>query len=86
MRADRGETKRDDAGESLRAAEADGCDLIVMGTQGQTGMDRVLAGSVADEVMRKARCPVLTVKDPVPAPMRESSVGGREPVAAAALE
>ncbi len=71
------------AEEILRAAEADGCDLIVMGTQGRTGMDRVLAGSVAEEVMRKAPCPVLTVKDPVRAPMQESKRSNRGPIAAA---
>ena len=40
------------------------CDLIVMGTHGRTGLDRMLMGSVAEEVLRRARCPVLAVKDP----------------------
>lgn len=38
-----------------------GFDLVVMGTKGSTGRDRVLAGSVAENVVRRARCPVLTV-------------------------
>ena len=38
-------------------------DLIVMGTHGRTGLRRMLMGSVAEMVMRRARCPVLTVKD-----------------------
>jgi len=40
------------------------CDLVVMGTHGRTGLGRLLLGSVAEEVMRKAPCPVLTVKMP----------------------
>ncbi len=54
----------DPATEILRvAAEAD-CDLIVMGTHGWTGLRRLLMGSVAETVVRKAPCPVLTVKTP----------------------
>jgi nucleotide-binding universal stress UspA family protein len=51
----------------LRAARETGCDLIVLGTHGRTGLGRVLMGSVAEEVVRKATCPVLTVKVPLPA-------------------
>src|ERR1035437_9785902 len=36
-------------------------DLIVIGTHGRTGVTRVLLGSVAEEIFRKAACPVLTV-------------------------
>jgi nucleotide-binding universal stress UspA family protein len=71
------------AEEILRAANDDQCDLIVMGTQGRTGLDRVLAGSVAEEVMQKARGPVLTVKNPLPPAAHEPSMGQREPAAAA---
>ena len=39
-------------------------DLIVMGTHGRTGVMRLLMGSVAEEVVRKAKCGVLTVKQP----------------------
>src|SRR5208282_817778 len=52
--------------EILRSAKAIGCDLIVMGTHGRTGLGRLLLGSVAEEVMRKATCPVLAVKTPFP--------------------
>ena len=45
-------------------AEKEGCDLIVMGTHGRTGLTRLLMGSVAEAVVRKAKCPVLTVKQP----------------------
>ncbi len=37
-------------------------DLVVMSTKGQTGLDRVLLGSVAEKIVRTAPCPVLTVK------------------------
>ena len=52
------------AGQILRTAEEVGCDLIVMGTHGRTGLRRVLMGSVTEEVMRHARCPVLAAKGP----------------------
>jgi nucleotide-binding universal stress UspA family protein len=39
-------------------------DLIVMGTHGWTGLRRLLMGSVAEEVVRQAPCPVLTVRTP----------------------
>jgi nucleotide-binding universal stress UspA family protein len=41
-----------------------GADLIVIGSHGRTGLDRLLMGSVAEHVVRKASCPVLTVKSP----------------------
>lgn len=50
----------------LQVAEVEGVDFIVMGTHGRTGLSRLLMGSVAEEVVRKAKCPVLTVKAPVP--------------------
>ena len=43
-----------------RAAEL-GCDLIVMGTHGRSGFERLLLGSVAERVARKAPCPVMLV-------------------------
>lgn len=45
------------------AAEAD-CDLIVMGTHGRSGLERLLLGSVSERVLRKARCPVVMMKLP----------------------
>lgn len=39
-------------------------DLIVMGTHGRTGLAHALMGSVAEKVVRKSPCPVLTVKHP----------------------
>jgi universal stress protein A len=42
-------------------AKAIGADLIVMGTRGRTGLAHMIAGSVAERVVRTALCPVLTV-------------------------
>src|SRR5262249_17306485 len=57
--------------EILRAAKETQADLIVMGTHGWTGLDRWLMGSVAEHVVRRAECPVLTVKTPFPRPAAE---------------
>ncbi len=43
-------------------AEADGYDLIVMGTHGRRGLDRALMGSTAERVVQSAPCPVVTVR------------------------
>ena len=50
------------AKEIIRTAERQGCDLIVMGTHGRGGLDRLLLGSVAEKVVRGARIPVTTVR------------------------
>ena len=55
----------DPATEILQFAEHIRCDLIVMGTHGRTGLGRLFVGSVAEQVLRKASCAVLTVKNPV---------------------
>jgi nucleotide-binding universal stress UspA family protein len=52
------------AAEILRAAEETKCDLILMATHGRTGLKRILLGSVAEMVVRGARCPVLVIKTP----------------------
>jgi len=51
--------------EILHAAENRKCDLIVMGTFGASGLRRLLMGSVAEGVARKAACAVLTVRAPL---------------------
>ncbi len=43
-------------------AREGGYDLIVVGTHGRTGLSRVLVGSVAENVVRHAHCPVLAVR------------------------
>jgi len=46
----------------LRLAEYLVADVIVLGTHGRTGRVRMLAGGVAESVVRAATCPVLTVR------------------------
>ena len=46
----------------MKAAAAEHADLIVMGTHGRTGLAHVLMGSVAESVVRRATCPVVTVR------------------------
>ncbi len=48
----------------LQVAQERRCELIVMGTHGRTGLGRLLMGSVAEQIVRKAPCPVLTVRLP----------------------
>jgi nucleotide-binding universal stress UspA family protein len=54
--------KGDAAMEVVALAEEVGADLIVMGTHGRTGLGRLAVGSVAEAVLRRAPCPVLTMK------------------------
>jgi nucleotide-binding universal stress UspA family protein len=73
--------------EIVRAANQSHADVIVMGSRGRTGLERLALGSVADQVMRQAPCPVVTVTatpvrhaSPGPYSIREGSPG-REPAA-----
>ena len=50
--------------EILAAAAAHGCDLVVMGTRGHRGVERVLLGSVSERVARECPVPVLVVPMP----------------------
>jgi nucleotide-binding universal stress UspA family protein len=52
--------------EIMNVARQSHADLIVMGTHGRTGLGRLLLGSVAEEILRRAPCPVLTLKTPLP--------------------
>jgi len=51
----------------VNLAEEDHSDLIVIGTHGRTGVRHLLLGSVAEQVVRHAHCPVLTVGRPAAA-------------------
>jgi nucleotide-binding universal stress UspA family protein len=62
--------------EILDFAESNGVELIVMASHGRTGLSRLLMGSIAEGVVRKANCPVLIVKQPSDEP---------EPLASAAF-
>ncbi len=55
----------DAAREILERARALPSDLIVMGTHGRSGFERVVLGSVTEKIIHKAACPVLTVPRPV---------------------
>ncbi len=46
----------------LATAEAEGADVIVVGTHARTGVGRYLLGSVSDHVVHRASCPVLVIK------------------------
>jgi nucleotide-binding universal stress UspA family protein len=48
----------------VKLAEDEKVDFIVMGTHGRRGLTRILMGSVAELVVRWAKCPVVTVKSP----------------------
>jgi nucleotide-binding universal stress UspA family protein len=67
VRAERRLEEGEAVEEILRVARDIGADLIVLGTHGRTGLGRLLMGSTAETVVRKASCPVLTVKAPFPA-------------------
>jgi nucleotide-binding universal stress UspA family protein len=62
----------DAAQEIIQFARESSVDLIVLGTHGRTGRERLLMGSVAEKVMRDGPCSVLVVKLPKgnPAPIR----------------
>jgi|SRR5579875_2208325 len=59
----------------LRAAEETRSDVIVMGTHGRSGLGRLLLGSVAESVIRKAPCPVLSAKS---LPARQKAIEEEE--------
>jgi nucleotide-binding universal stress UspA family protein len=50
----------------VEAAASRSVDLIVIGTHGLSGLKHLLLGSIAERVVQKAPCPVLTVKAPAP--------------------
>lgn len=50
-------------GQILACAEDENVDLIVMGTHGRSGLERFMLGSVTEKIIRKARCPVLAVRE-----------------------
>lgn len=58
--------------EILGYASENNCNLIVMGTHGYKGLERIMFGSVADKVVKTACCPVLTIN-----PYREECEGSK---------
>lgn len=57
----------------LSFIQEEGVDLLVLGTHGRSGFERLVLGSVTEKLLRKAPCPVLTIP---------ASVAGGEPVSA----
>ena len=46
----------------IQTANAKNCDLIVVGSHGRTGLERILLGGTSERVIDQARCAVLVVK------------------------
>ena len=49
--------------ELIRYAEEEKMDVVVMGTLGKTGLDRLLLGSVAGNLVRHSKVPVMVIRD-----------------------
>lgn len=60
----------DPAATIVRLADDEDVDMIVMGTHGRTGIIRVLMGSVAEVIVRRAKCPVVTYKHKAETPVK----------------
>ncbi len=56
----------DPAESIIEASQSEDVDLIVIGNRGHSGMGRALIGSVSDEVIRSAHCPVVVVRQSLP--------------------
>ena len=68
------------AGHILDLLDRLGCDLIVMGTHGRSWLKHLLFGSLTEEVVRRARCPVMVVKAPAhTAAMTPATLPGAQP-------
>jgi len=66
----------DPAAEICRIAADEGAELIILGTHGRTGLFRLLMGSVAESILRRAPCPVLVYREPRhPATKRPATAG-----------
>ena len=84
LRIERRFEEGDPAGGILRVAREVVADLIVMGTHGRTGLGRLLMGSVAEQVVRRASCPVLTVRMPFALPVSPTVPASEARIPAAA--
>lgn len=56
-------------------------DLVVMGTHGRRGLDRLMLGNIADKIVRHAPCPVMTVREEVPWTAAEEEVAFQDVLA-----
>ena len=71
-------SERPGAGPILNILDQEGCDLIVMGTHGRSWLKQRLFGSITEEVLRHARCPVMVVKPPAHHESRSGSKSASE--------
>jgi len=51
--------------EIIETAKEENADLIIIATHGHSGVEHILFGSTAEKVVRKAPCPVLTLREPL---------------------
>ena len=51
--------------EIIETATEENIDLIIIATHGHSGVEHILFGSTAEKVVRKAPCPVLTLREPI---------------------
>ncbi|OQA69035.1 MAG: stress protein UspA [Ignavibacteriales bacterium UTCHB2] len=51
--------------EIIETAKEENIDLIIIATHGHTGVEHIIFGSTAEKVVRKAPCPVLTLREPI---------------------
>lgn len=51
--------------EIIETVNEENIDLIIIATHGHTGVEHILFGSTADKVVKKAPCPVLTIREPI---------------------
>ena len=65
-------TGRDPVRTIIHLSQQEGADLIMLATHGRGGWQRLLLGSVADDVVRQASCPVFLV------PIQEQRISGRK--------
>jgi nucleotide-binding universal stress UspA family protein len=70
------EVQEGDAAHELRRRAAVGVDLLIMSTHGRGGVERIWAGSVADDVMRHVRVPLLLVPPTLSGPVGTASALG----------
>lgn len=64
--------------EILKKAKRDRVEMIVMGSHGRTGVQRLIMGSVAEKVVRLAHCPVLTVRPGWARPQRRRRTAAKK--------
>jgi nucleotide-binding universal stress UspA family protein len=69
-------TARKVAKEILQLVKDEECGMIAMATHGASGLDRVMLGSVTDQVLRHAQVPVLVLRPVLPASAKDESLAG----------